>query len=219
MEFPLGCENERHHELMQLAHSMHKFYDEHAASKGSTAVGSAGNNLEIDCRGAGCAHCCSLHVTATGTEVLLIVGYIRALPEATQAALAVAVREAVPKAKGKGLAARTRKRAQCPLLIAGNCSVYPVRPVTCRSHLSFDATACEKDMLNPGAEVLVPQSGSLKELRSDLFQQLGNNEASQGIVPGSYELIQALGIVLDTPDATARIIGGEEVFRPAVARP
>ncbi|WP_017497215.1 YkgJ family cysteine cluster protein [Flavobacterium sp. WG21] len=42
-------------------------------------------------------------------------------------------------------------RIPCPFLIEGNCSIYPVRPLTCRTHIvDSHPEACDKNIMRDG---------------------------------------------------------------------
>ncbi|MFY9343606.1 MAG: YkgJ family cysteine cluster protein, partial [Planctomycetota bacterium] len=84
----------------------------------------------------GCGHCCHFPVGVTFGEAML---------------LAAAVREPALAAAVLGAAATTADRAwpelvgtPCPLLRAGRCAAYAIRPLPCRALASADATACER---------------------------------------------------------------------------
>ena len=67
----------------------------------------------------------------------------------------------------------------CPLLSEGRCSVYEVRPATCRGYNSTDASACRAARVNH--RVLIPISAIVKD-------------AADGATVGVAHAMQALGL-------------------------
>jgi len=74
---------------------------------------------QLACR-AGCASCCR-HLTLFPVEAAALVAGLRRLPAAELAGLREIARQSTPD-------------GPCPLLQAGLCRLYPVRPLICRSH-------------------------------------------------------------------------------------
>lgn len=94
----------------------------------------------------GCHFCCHLPVETTIPQVLLIADRLRdTLDPAQMQDLRRRMDQYEAKAaghpSGKGL-------ALCPLNVDGACSVYEVRPTTCRSFNSTDSSACERALAN-----------------------------------------------------------------------
>lgn len=208
---------DRHHQAIRLADSAHQYFDEESAALGNTTM-IQGQRREIACK-AGCSHCCSLYVSATSSELLLIEGFISALPTEAGDAIKGRVQNAYTQAKGKSMAERDRVRIRCPLLSQhGTCDVYPVRPLTCRSYVSFDLPACKADAENPGKGTQVNRSGSLVQIRSGLFEQLVVKERQRGYAAGSYELVQGLHTLLKTESVVEDICRGVDPMINAMSR-
>ncbi len=125
---------------------------------------------EVSCR-AGCAYCCRQLVLVSPLEALALAEYLSARP-----ALAAAVRARVeawetalegspelaraldrllagelPDAEGAALEdAYWEARLVCPFLEENLCSVYPVRPFSCREHLvTSDPALCDTSLDAP----------------------------------------------------------------------
>jgi Fe-S-cluster containining protein len=174
-----------------------------------------GKPRTIACK-AGCSFCCSLYVSATASELLLIEAYIAALPRAARVAVTTKVTEAFPRAQGKTMKARDRARVPCPMLTEqGLCGIYPVRPLTCRSYVSFDLPGCQADAKRPGTGTQVIRSGSLVKVRSSLFDQLITKERDRGFAVHSYELIQGLHSLLTRPTAVEDMCRGIDALADA----
>jgi Fe-S-cluster containining protein len=84
---------------------------------------SASEGDQITCR-LGCDRCCAPGLSVFGIEAEAIAEALDTMARKNPA-LRTVVRE-------QGVAADDRDR--CPLLVAGRCAVYEVRPLICRSH-------------------------------------------------------------------------------------
>ncbi|MBB6248929.1 hypothetical protein HDE80_004002 [Rhodanobacter sp. A1T4] len=204
-----------HRNCIEVADSAHQAFDVRAARiKGSVTV--RGQSREVACS-AGCSHCCNLYVSATASELLLIEGYIRALPTAEQDTIRMRVQIAARHAQGKSIAQRDSRRVRCPFLSAqGMCDIYPIRPLTCRAYISFDLPACAYDFQHPGKGTVVTRSGSLESIRNDMLTQLHTKERASGGVGGNFELIQAMHILLNSDAHVADLADGKNVIYQAM---
>ncbi|HYD70430.1 YkgJ family cysteine cluster protein [Azospirillum sp.] len=156
----------------------------------------------------GCAHCCVSYVAVTAPELFLIA---RSLKGPRRAAVAARVAEADAVTHGRTLAERFAEPRFCPLLEDGACGVYAVRPSSCRSLASFDAEACARAFgANSGEGLPGPAAGL--ELRSAYQASLRAALTLAGLPAAAYELNAGLNRVLQTPDAEARWLAGEDVF-------
>lgn len=118
----------------------------------------------------GCAHCCRQEIRVAKAEAEAVVDWIHktwdattieALKERLQLWLSWYTSD-YPRLVGSGV---TREAAfyehgpQCPALEHDECSIYPVRPLTCRRHhVSSPPDACrqERDPLFPGLDLSRP---------------------------------------------------------------
>jgi Fe-S-cluster containining protein len=92
---------------------------------------------------AGCDHCCHQVVSVTPPEALAIADHLRKNRSTAELAR---VGERVAEAHARGLGLSTTERYSlehpCPFLEAGQCSIYEVRPLSCRGMNSRDAAGC-----------------------------------------------------------------------------
>ncbi|HEY7374469.1 MAG TPA: YkgJ family cysteine cluster protein [Polyangia bacterium] len=107
----------------------------------------------VACR-AGCDHCCYQSVGVTPPEALAIFDHLsRTLGEGELARVAAAV--AAGRARARGLSAAERFSPEQPCVFldvaAGRCTIYEVRPLSCRGMNSLDATECETRLRDPAA--------------------------------------------------------------------
>jgi Fe-S-cluster containining protein len=158
----------------------------------------------IACR-AGCPSCCTAKVLVVAPEVIRIAEHLRATrdPEAL-AALLERVRAASEAIRGATRAERAEAQVFCPLLEDGSCSIHPVRPLVCGGWNSTDAAACERDhqagAMPPTAPIYAPQY----ELANAVLAGLGKACFDIGLDGLPLELIAALRIALERPNAAER---------------
>jgi Fe-S-cluster containining protein len=167
------------------------------------------------CR-AGCAWCCHKSIAVSPPEVLRIAAYLRATlsPEDLGA-----VRERIAELDDRTRTMSSRERAQarlpCALLADQQCSIHPVRPLTCAGWNSIDVNECKADWLDPESSdeltTNVVQIEAFQAMRLGI--DLGSEEL--GLEHGTIELTTALRIALDTPDAAERWLAGERLFTAA----
>ena len=110
---------------------------------GGTLPTADGGALSLACK-KGCNLCCSLRVNAVAPEVEVIERFIteRFSPEDILSTNA-AVERFVSEASKLDEETRAIKPMLCPLNRNGECTVYDVRPMTCRNHHSFSFMQCQ----------------------------------------------------------------------------
>jgi predicted O-linked N-acetylglucosamine transferase (SPINDLY family)/Fe-S-cluster containining protein len=169
-----------------------------------------GRNVHIDCR-AGCAACCHRTVKATIPEVLAIA--IRVQEQFTTDQVAALQEKAKTYAARKTEQPDSREPA-CPFLKEKQCSIYAVRPLSCRALNSTDVKACEQalELNNPPQDVPMLQhqdavaQANLFGLRLGLFSEAMDHE--------DVDLGLALGMVLET-DLAGSYLNGSNVIAAA----
>lgn len=189
----------------------------------SIAFDSFDGNVEIQSEGQpaiachkGCATCCTLRVTATAPEVLLIARYIRATAHLLGQAgidLTQRVTDADAVTRGLSEAERVKLRRRCAYIHDGVCVIYQVRPLACRGHASYDKKACVEAAA--GRADAVPISEPHQVVRSIVQTSMQSALRDGGYAWGAYELNHALMIALRNPDAATRWLGGHDVFADA----
>ncbi len=166
----------------------------------------------------GCPTCCSLRVTATAPEILLMARYVRlidALPHGKSLDLPSRIQAAHRKTAGLDEAAHFARHQPCPLIFEGVCIVHPVRSLACRGHAAFDAEVCRA--VARGEDVDVPISEPHLMMRGLVQNSLQSALRRAGLAWGLYELCQGLALALaDTACQQAWLAGGDSLG-PAVA--
>jgi Fe-S-cluster containining protein len=176
------------------------------------------------CR-AGCAHCCHQAVGVTPPEVFAIYDHLRATRAPDELAAAVArIRDADDRTRGMPAADRQSPDLPCPFLEQSRCSIYEVRPLSCRGTNSLDATACERTLRDPEARAaLLGGTESipcyLEPIRAFHAVTAGVQLALDqlhGLEAQPLELTAAVRIMADDPDGVpAAWLGGKDPFAAA----
>ena len=167
----------------------------------------------IACR-EGCNFCCFNQVEVTPLEALGIGHYVgqNFSTEEKDGLMARVSRSLDLKAgKSKKKLARRRHQLPCPLLVGGRCSIYPVRPLVCRAMHTFEARACEQELLGgklgPGAYY-----AHRYEFVWSISAGLQNGCREVRCQTGVLDLTRALHDFFSREAPVERWLSGEEVF-------
>lgn len=114
-----------------------------------TVTNESAQGPEPQCK-PGCSHCCNLRVEASDPEALNIAQHLQTLPPQDLEPLKQRL-QAKAQYHQQGLAPPSGRMA-CAFLQDQHCTIYAVRPATCRKCHSLSVAACES-----GAEV-IPQN-------------------------------------------------------------
>jgi len=99
---------------------------------------------EIACQ-AGCPYCCSMQVSLTPPEAILIGNHIqKTYSSSDMDTLFKKITSNLDLTDGKSLDEKVENwnKTPCVLLEEGSCSIYPIRPFICRSWISLDKNQC-----------------------------------------------------------------------------
>lgn len=164
----------------------------------------------------GCDACCVSKVVAVAPEMIRIADYLRrTLDPGAIEALAERVRAADERTRGLSRRERALAGVPCPLLVDGACSVHEVRPLLCRGWTSLDAGACRQHFADPGGVPVAPAHAVQYELASAVLAGLALAARDAGKDGSLLELVAALRIALDRPEAAARWDARLPVFSTA----
>lgn len=180
----------------------------HALVEASLAAWPA--RVQIACR-RGCNYCCHSYVAVTAPEVFRLA---RAVEASRLEALAPArIRERAQPLIGVGVAERIGAKLACPLLVGGECAVYAERPIVCRQATSLSVAACRDEYDSPDREGQVEISAAHVTHASNANVILVAALTAVRLPSVAYEMAAALDAALALPDAEARWLAGEDVFR------
>jgi Fe-S-cluster containining protein len=176
----------------------------------------AGGSPEPDCH-KGCATCCTIRVVATAPEVFLVARYIRSVQDKLKQA-GIDMRQRLADAdsvtRDQDASERVELRQRCPYIHQGACIIYPVRPLACRSHISYSKSACVEAAA--GRLDQVPYSAPHMEVRSLVQNAMQSALRDAGYAWGTYELNHSLSITLDDESTEAAWLAGDDVFANAL---
>ena len=179
----------------------------------------------VACR-AGCDHCCHQPVGLTPPEALAIAAYLRqALDGEELATIAAVLAQRARQTRGLSSAERFSPEHPCPFLDRGRCSIYEVRPLSCRGMNSLDAEECRARLRDPDtrASFLAQGSGGrsfMEPIRAfhavSAGLQLSLAEL-YGLDMRPLELTAALDTLLNGPASDAADwLGGKAAFESAL---
>ncbi|CAD6878256.1 hypothetical protein [Methylomonas albis] len=162
----------------------------------------------------GCATCCTLRVTATAPEVLLIARYMAwaKFPDG-EMNLAKRVAKANQQTCSLNEAQRVKLKRRCPFIHQGACLIYPVRPLACRGHACYDKQACVDAAAGRVAQI--PISKLHQTFRSLIQNAMQSALRDAGYAWGLYELNQALSLALADTRCQQLWATGAEPFAEA----
>lgn len=147
---------------------------------------------------AGCFWCCYFTVDARPVEIVRIAEFMeREMSPEDRERTSSEIRNNSTALASLDPDARLRHNLKCPFLQSGRCSVYSVRPQTCRNYHATNASGCEQayrepdnDDIDPEFAPLVYQSGNA---HVDAFSTALKAE---GYDVAAYELSTALAVAL-----------------------
>ncbi|MDC0677580.1 YkgJ family cysteine cluster protein [Sorangium atrum] len=178
----------------------------------------------VACR-AGCDHCCHQSVGVTPPEALAIADHLRStLSDAELARVAQHVSGCHDRTRSLPSAERFSPDHPCPFLRSGRCSIYEVRPLSCRGMNSLDAGECATRLRDPEARAAFLARGVGG--RSFMEPIRGVHAISAGLQLSLSELFRldmrpleltaAMHLLLNGPDSLADAwIRGERPFESA----
>jgi len=164
----------------------------------------------------GCFYCCHVMVEVTVPEVLAVAQYIREkFTQEEQEHVMRSIEGGIKATEGMTRKERFVFRVPCPLLKDGACSVYEIRPVTCRAWHSFDVEGCKSDFEHPGSPHIIPINEVA--LRAGLHVEAGLGIAlrSQRLDSRGIEFIRGLKIALEDPSLVSTWRSNPKAFDAA----
>jgi len=168
-------------------------------------LAAASDAQTLACRD-GCAWCCHFTVDVRAVEVFGILDFVtHHFSPARQAALRDEIEINSREVALLSEEQRMRRTAKCPFLEMGRCTIYSVRPQTCRNYHATDAAGCRQSFEEPGnldidpefAPMVYQSGGAHVEGFSAAMQDAGFDTAA-------YELNQALAAALRQPEESRR---------------
>ena len=177
---------------------------------------------------AGCDHCCYQSVGVTPPEALAIFDHLRKTlspSELDSISAHIAVRD--EQTRALSASERFSPDHPCPFLQVelGRCSIYEVRPLSCRGMNSLDAGECETRLRDPAARAAFLSEG--RGGRSFMEPIRVFHAVSAGLQVGVADLYQldmrplelsaALHVLLSAPETAPAVwLSGQTPFEAAL---
>ncbi len=170
--------------------------------------------MRIAC-GPGCGTCCAVYVSVLIPEAIAIAAHLRErLPPEALALLRARLDEECRRLRWVDAEERVRLGIPCVFLDAdGRCTIYPVRPLTCRSVTSTDAELCRRALSITCLDEEEPVVMDLfqKFLFDETFTTAAAALAGLGLDARSRELTAAVRVFLDVPARATAFLRGERL--------
>lgn len=168
-------------------------------------IASAPDVSTLACR-AGCTWCCHFSVDVRAVEVFGIVEFVERTFTAEDKARVYAEIHANSVALDKlDEFERMRRNVKCPFLSQGRCTIYPVRPQTCRNYHATSAVGCQQSYEDPDNLDIDPEFAPL------VYQAGGAHVDAitaamreAGYDTNVYEMNNAIDAALSEPGARER---------------
>jgi len=173
----------------------------------------------VDCE-AGCSYCCYSQIKLMPAEALLIFSWIEdKFKGRDQDLLEGRIRNNRQITEGKSLESRVmvKESSPCIFLEEGNCSIYPVRPLICRSWASYSRSKCIEAFGSGNHNAEIETSSSSNYVFYVARETVRNVCRSHGLESEPLELPRAMDCCLSVNDPFARWLRGEPVFDKRIA--
>jgi Fe-S-cluster containining protein len=172
--------------------------------------------------GAGCTWCCYFSVDVRAVEAFSILDFVeRTFTSEAKARVYAEIRANSTALKSLGEDERMKRTVKCPFLHEGRCTIYAVRPQSCRNYHATNVAGCQQSYeepdnldIDPDFAPWVYQAGTA---HVDAFSTAMRDA---GYDVDAYELSSALDVALSEPAARERFesksppfvtLSGEEV--------
>jgi Fe-S-cluster containining protein len=186
---------------------------EHSQQRHDSRITSAPDAGTLACC-AGCTFCCYFTVDVRVVEVFRILDFVERSFTAEEKARAygeVRANAAVLETLDEN--ARMSRNVKCPFLSQGRCTIYAVRPQSCRNYHATNVAGCRQSYEDPGNAEIDPDfapyvyqaGGAHVEAFSTAMREAGYDVSA-------YELNCALDAALSSSDARERFESRRQPF-------
>jgi Fe-S-cluster containining protein len=178
---------------------------ENSQQRHDERIASAPDVGTLACR-AGCSWCCHFSVDVRAVEVFGIVDFVERTFTADEKARVYAeIRANSAALENLDEFERMKRNVKCPFLREGRCSIYSVRPQTCRNYHATSAVGCQQSYENPDNLDIDPEFAPL------VYQAGGAHVDAvtaamreAGYDTNVYEMNNAIDVALSEPGARER---------------
>jgi len=167
---------------------------------------------------AGCDYCCVIRVHTTVPEAIRIATWLQeAKPRSELEEIVTRLDEFCEQLDQLSPEEYFAARMPCALLSDHRCTIHPVRPMPCRTYLSWSAQACHDHfVLNQPSRI--PKMDAMAEAMGPLSTGLSQATETAEAGPAWVSMPHAVRIAL-VPDALRAWQTGEDLFASCVAPP
>lgn len=178
---------------------------ENSQQRHDQRIASAPDVGTLACR-AGCTWCCHFSVDVRAVEVFGILDFVeRSFTAEEKERVYAEIRTNSVALKNLDEFERMRRNVKCPFLSEGRCSIYAVRPQTCRNYHATNVAGCQQSYEDPGnldidpefAPLVYQAGGAHVDAFTTALQEVGYDT-------NVYEMNCALDAALSAPDARKR---------------
>ncbi|PLX66638.1 MAG: hypothetical protein C0602_11235 [Denitrovibrio sp.] len=188
----LSCDDKSLTELMRLVTEL-------AEEEANRSI-SKEERDHMDCK-EGCCICCRVHVPVLRPEALRIKHYLAEnLNEQEQNELLAKMKKMCIEIRCLDEIERIFVNKKCVFLGSnGQCTIYPVRPLLCRSVTSADADACKESisMIALDQDRSIPMNIKQKSIYDTAFKALADGLDQYGISSKSREITGGVLLEID----------------------
>lgn len=186
---------------------------ENSQQRHDQRIASAPDVGTLACR-TGCTWCCHFSVDVRAVEVFAILDFVeRTFTAEHKARVYTEIRANSVALNDLDELDRMRRNVKCPFLREGRCTIYPVRPQTCRNYHATSAVGCRQSYedpdnfdIDPEFAPLVYQAGGA---HVDAFTMAMRES---GYDTNVYEMNCALDAGLSEPGARERFESKQPPF-------
>lgn len=168
---------------------------------------------KVDCK-EGCNFCCHMEVTVMAPELIIIKNFVDSRFSVSEKTNLL---ERIQSRNKESSQMTDEEKAMgsrpCPFLVSGKCSIYLVRPFTCRAHHSADVTACKFEF--EGRNTTVPLIQEFSMAVAPIMSASVNFFKSRNLQLEPLWLSQAAEIALLQDESIQNWIDGRNPFEPA----
>lgn len=181
---------------------------ENSQQRHDERIASAPDVGTLACR-AGCTWCCHFSVDVRAVEVFGIVDFVERTFTADEKARVYAEIRANSAALEKlDEFERMKRNVKCPFLREGRCSIYSVRPQTCRNYHATSAVGCQQSYEDPDNLDIDPEFAPLVYQASGAHVDAVTAAMRKaGYDTNVYEMNSAIDVALSEPGARERFEG------------
>ncbi len=151
---------------------------------------------------AGCSYCCVVNVSVSLLEGLSIVRFLRRWSPDRQERILAALDRLWTQVRGLDDEERLALRKQCAFLDeSGRCSIYPVRPLYCRSISSTDPETCRAAVTGKLLGIVQPilMHRAQQQVYESLFMAVAAGLEQAGLDGRGFQLSGLIRYLLRQP--------------------